>query len=264
MKENDEGGQGTGGGSDEGGQGTGGEPGGRNDELVDLNIGGTVHKVPKAVSQSFGTLNRDFRTLSSEMNTLKESIKGSKGAEVEELQKKIDELELQKLPEKEREAARVNTELLKLQKVHDAETKKSARYEELFKGNAINTALNIALSGHDLYQPQQALQLLKAIGKPKLIENEDGSFKIVLYMDFDGTGLQETEPKDGISKWLALPENANLLKNNLQPGAGTATKTGRVGTDGSVTYKRADLQKPEVRKERAEKIKAGISVTIID
>ncbi|TGK12851.1 hypothetical protein [Leptospira stimsonii] len=245
--------------------GAGGGAGAAADELVELNIGGTVHKVPKAVQQEFGVLNKNIRTLDKDYTTLKETAANAKGTEYQELLAKIQELELEKLPEKERETARLNGELAKLKGLHETVSKDSVRYKTLFYENAIQTALNSALSGHDLYDTEQTAQLLRVYGQPKLVEDPtNGSYKIVLNMDFDGNGVQEYDPKEGAAKWLGLPKNANLLKNNLNPGAGTSTKTGQLRTDGTVTYKRADLQKPEVRKERAEKIKAGVAVTIID
>ncbi|EMK02834.1 hypothetical protein LEP1GSC166_1897 [Leptospira kirschneri] len=250
---------------DKGGEGQGGASGsaGGNDEVVDLTISGASHKVPKAVAQAFGTLNKSLRTMESDLKILKETASNAKGAEYQELLTKIQELEYEKLPEKEREAARLSGELAKLKGLHEVESKNSARYKGLFYENAISTALNSALSGHDLYDTEQTLQLLKAFGQPKLTEDANGAIKIVLSMDLDGNGVQEYEPKEGAAKWLGLSKNANLLKNNLQPGAGTSVKGALSQPGGGLAFKRTDLQDPAIRQQYQAALKQGKDVTII-
>ncbi|KGE21810.1 hypothetical protein [Leptospira interrogans] len=234
-----------------------------NDEIVELNISGASHKVSKAVAQAFGSLNKSLRTMESDFKTLKETAANAKGTEYQELLTKIQELEMEKLPEKEREAARLNGELAKLKGLHETESKNSARYKGLFYENAISTTLNSALSGHDLYDTEQTLQLLKVFGQPKLTEDSNGTIKIVLSMDLDGNGIQEYDPKEGAAKWLGLPRNANLLKNNLQPGAGTSVKGALSQPGGGLAFKRTDLQDPAIRQQYQAALKQGKDVTII-
>lgn len=244
-------------------EGKGGAGGGTGvEDLVDLKYAEKTFKVPKEVSQLFGKINSELRTTNTELKTLKEAAQGE-SPELAALRDKLNELELQKLPEKERETAKLKSDYLKLNTDFATISKKAERYEVLFKENAINTALNEALAGHDLYHPQQALQLLKAVGQPKLFEDQNGSYKITLNLDFDGNGLQEFDTKEGIAKWLGLPQNANLLKNNLQPGAGTSVKGGLSQPGGGLAFKRADLQNPEIRQQYQAALKQGKDVTII-
>ncbi|EMO57784.1 hypothetical protein LEP1GSC161_0339 [Leptospira santarosai str. CBC1416] len=246
------------------GRGEGGGASGVSDELVDLSINGTVHKVPKAVSQIFGNLNRDLRTANSDLKVLKETVASSNGPEVQELREKLQELEFQKLPAKEQETAKLNAELSKLRSSHDSETKKSLRYETLFRENAITAALNTALSGYKLYGgPTKALQLLSLNGQPKVLEESDGKFRVVLNMDLDGNGVLEYDPIEAVKKYLALPENANLLENSLQPGAGTPSG-GKAGPGGVRVFTPAEWQNEfskakdtAERKEMMRKAKSG-------
>ncbi|EMM94250.1 hypothetical protein LEP1GSC158_0614 [Leptospira interrogans serovar Zanoni str. LT2156] len=250
---------------DKGGEGQGGagEGGGANEEFVELNIAGTSHKVPKAVAQAFGSLNKNLRTMESDYKTLKDTATSAKGEEYQELLAKFQELELEKLPEKEREAIRLNGEVAKLKGLHEVESKNSARYKSLFYENAIQTAINAALSSHELYDAEQTSQLLRVYGKPALIEDTNGGFKVVLNMDFDGNGVQEFDPKEGAAKWLGLSKNANLLKNNLNPGAGTPSG-GKSGPGGSRVFTPESWQREfsnakdeNARKELMQKVKSG-------
>ncbi|MBM9502867.1 hypothetical protein JWG44_21675 [Leptospira sp. 201903071] len=257
------GGEGTNGESSE----AGGESGGQNSEpeLTEFKFGGNTYNIPKELAQGFGKLSAEHRTTSSKLKALEEAAKGESPA-LKELQEKLHQLELEKLPEKEREAARLNVELKKVNNLVELEKRNRERYELLFREKTINTELYSALSKHNLYDQKQALMLLKAISQPVVVENKDeGTFKVLLKLDVgDGAGVQELEPEDAASKWLAHPSNANLLKSNLIPGSGTSVKGGRLTTTGQVAYKRADLAKPEVRQERLEKMKAGIQTMIVD
>ncbi|WP_078124016.1 hypothetical protein [Leptospira alexanderi] len=250
---------------EEGEEGQGGAGGsvGANEEFVELNISGTSHKVPKAVAQAFGSLNKSLRTVEADFKTLKDTASNAKGAEYQELVTKIQELELEKLPEKERETIRLGGELAKLKGLHEVESKNSARYKTLFYDNAIQTAINAALSSHELYDAEQTVQLLRVYGKPALIEDANGGFRVVLNMDFDGNGVQEFDPKEGAAKWLGLPKNANLLKNNLSPGAGTPSG-GKSGPGGSRVFTPESWQREfsnakdeNARKELMQKVKSG-------
>ncbi|PJZ28743.1 hypothetical protein [Leptospira kmetyi] len=234
-------------------------------ELAEYKFGGATYNIPKELAQGFGKLSAEYRTASSKLKTLEEAAKGESPA-LKELQEKLQQLELEKLPEKEREAARLGAELKKLNGIIESEKKIRERYENLFREKTINTELYSAFSKHNLYDQNQALFLLKAISQPTVVENkENGSFKVLLKLDVgDGAGVQELEPEEAAAKWLALPTNANLLKSNLIPGSGTSVKGGRLTTTGQVAYKRSDLAKPEVRQERLEKMKAGIQTIIVD
>lgn len=238
---------------------------GKEPELAEYKFGGNTYNIPKELAQGFGKIFSEYRTASSKLKTLEEAAKGENPA-LKELQEKLQQLELEKLPEKEREAARLGAELKKLNGIIESEKKNKERYETLFREKTINTELYSAFSKHNLYDQNQALFLLKAISQPTVVENkEDGSFKVLLKLDVgDGAGVQELEPEEAAAKWLALPSNANLLKSNLIPGSGTSVKGGRLTTTGQVAYKRSDLAKPEVRQERLEKMKAGIQTIIVD
>ncbi|AVV51451.1 hypothetical protein [Leptospira santarosai] len=253
--------------TEENGQGSegGGDSRSNEPELAEFKFGGNTYNIPRELAQGFGKLSAEFRTASSKLKTLEEAAKEEHPA-LKELQEKLQQLELEKLPEKEREAARLGVEIKKLSGVIEAEKRNKERYESLFREKSINTELYSALSKHNLYDQNQALLLLKAISQPTVIENkEDGSFKVFLKLDVgDGAGVQELEPEEAAAKWLALPTNANLLKSNLIPGSGTSVKGGRLTTTGQVAYKRSDLAKPEVRQERLEKMKAGIQTIIVD
>nr|WP_100765388.1 hypothetical protein [Leptospira ellisii]PJZ92219.1 hypothetical protein CH379_14410 [Leptospira ellisii] len=234
-------------------------------ELAEFKFGGNTYSIPKELAQGFGKLSAEFRTASSKLKILEESAKDENPA-LKELQEKLQQLELEKLPEKEREAARLGAELKKLNGIIESEKKSKERFETLFREKTINTELYSAFSKHSLYDQNQALLLLKAISQPTVVENkDDGSFKVLLKLDVgDGAGVQELEPEEAAAKWLAIPTNANLLKSNLIPGSGTSVKGGRLTTTGQVAYKRSDLVKPEVRQERLEKMKAGIQTIIVD
>ncbi|XDD52509.1 hypothetical protein AB3N59_20380 (plasmid) [Leptospira sp. WS92.C1] len=263
-------GEGDGSGGGEGTKGEGGESGGdggqqKEPDLTEFKYGGNTYNIPKELAQGFGKLSAEHRTTSSKLKALEEAAKGESPA-LKELQEKLQQLELEKLPEKEREAARLGAELKKLSGIIESERKSKERYETLFREKMINTELYSAFSKHNLYDPNQALLLLKAISQPDVVENKDnGTFNVFLKLDVgDGAGVQQLEPDDAASKWLALPSNANLLKSNLIPGSGTSVKGGRLTTTGQVAYKRADLAKAEVRQERLEKMKAGIQTMIVD
>ncbi|PKA02439.1 hypothetical protein, partial [Leptospira ellisii] len=207
-------------------------------ELSEFKFGGNTYNIPKELAQGFGKLSAEFRTASSKLKTLEEAAKGESPA-LKELQEKLQQLELEKLPEKEREAARLGAELKKLNGIIESEKKSKERFETLFREKTINTELYSAFSKHSLYDQNQALLLLKAISQPTVVENkDDGSFKVLLKLDVgDGAGVQELEPEEAAAKWLAIPTNANLLKSNLIPGSGTSVKGGRLTTTGQVAYK---------------------------
>ncbi|AVQ11271.1 Uncharacterized protein XB16_0936 [Leptospira santarosai] len=116
-------GDGSGGGeTEENSQGSEGGGDSRNNEpeLAEFKFGGNTYNIPRELAQGFGKLSAEYRTASSKLKTLEEAAKEEHPA-LKELQEKLQQLELEKLPEKEREAVRLGGEIKKLNGAIEAE-----------------------------------------------------------------------------------------------------------------------------------------------
>jgi hypothetical protein len=101
-----------------------------------------------------------------------------------------------------------------------------------FEEHKIMNDINAALTGYDLYNPQQTIDLIRAQGRAKLTEKIDlatgagtGQYETKLTLNLpDESGAMrpvELGAGDAIKKFFAVEGNAFHLKNKLNPGGGS-------------------------------------------
>lgn len=193
---------------------------------------------------------------------LVDAAKEEQTGEFKKLQEKIQQLEDERLSAEdrvkvvaEREKKTWETKMTDLQG-------KADRNWYLFQENKITNDIYSAFTGFDLYNPEQTMMILRTLGKAKLVE-ENNNFYTKVSFNFDGQD-EEFSPREAVQKFLARPENAHHLKNNLKSGNGTSTNGARKAADGSIVFTRSQLNSdPRAMKEYSEKMRKGEDVRIV-
>lgn len=145
-----------------------------------------------------------------------EGLRGQ-ASEAEQLKARIEELENINLPAKDREAKEYQKNLTKFQQELEKERTARTQVESILKAEKLNNALmREAAKYPDIIDIEQTTTLFQAQCSPTL--SIDGE-TVKLSAKLNG---EETELSEAFTKWLASDRNANLLKNKLQPGSGSA------------------------------------------
>lgn len=138
-------------------------------------------------------------------------------SEAQKLHDRIEELENATLPAKDREAKEYQKNLSKFQTDLEKERAQRTQVESILKAEKLNNALmREAAKYPDIIDIEQTTTLFQAQCSPTLSIDGDN---VKLTAKLNG---EETELSDAFTKWLASDRNANLLKNKLQPGSGSA------------------------------------------
>jgi len=201
---------------------------------------GAVEAINKRVAAETHTWKEKYNSLSSEINTLKTTLEEHKLSQMSEAEKKAHE-------EKQRQA-----EKDKLVKERDEKDSK-------FKNYYLDTELFKEVSGHDVYNANQVIRLLKAEYPQEITEGEDG-----LSISFNVKG-QKLTVQEAVKTFLDDPNNANLLKSRLQGGGGTGGRRTGAST-GRTTFKRSEVADTtsEAAKEYREAIRNGVDVRMVE
>jgi hypothetical protein len=138
-------------------------------------------------------------------------------SEADQLKARIEELENINLPAKDREAKEQQKSLTKFQKELETERNARTQVESILKTEKLNNALMREASKYpDIIDIEQTTTLFQAQCSPTLSIDGD---TVKLSAKLNG---EETEFSEAFTKWLASDRNANLLKNKLNPGSGSA------------------------------------------
>lgn len=238
-----DGGDGAGGSAGGQGDGSAGDDGKAGGDEFELYNGfkvpkGAVEAINKRVASETHNWKEKYSSLSNEVNSLRTTLEEHKLSQMSEAEKKAHE-------EKQRQ-----TEKEKLIKERDEKDSK-------FKNYYLDTELFKEVSGHDVYNANQVIRLLKAEYPHEITEEGDS-----LSVGFNIKG-QKLTVQEAVKIFLDDPNNANLLKSRLQGGGGTGGKRAGVNP-GRTTFKRSEIKDPdsEAAKEYREAIKAGIEVNM--
>jgi len=144
------------------------------------------------------------------------------------------------------------------------ETNKAQQFQNLFQDTKISNDLLSAMSGYELNNQKQAMQLLRMEGQAKTIQGEDGSYKTVVTLQNEHGEPVEMSPAEAVQRYFAMPENMHHLKKNIQAGSGSS-QHGSVDNNGNSVYSRSSIQSdPKVRAEYSKKIMSGEQVILKD
>jgi len=199
--------------------------------------------------------------LKTKYRELEEMVR-DKDSNYQALQEKLEQIEDEKLTADDRAKKQYSREVEKAQKEAATLAARADQNFNLFQETKISNDLYGAFAGYELSNIEQAMLILRSQGQAALVE-VDGKYSTQLKMMIDGE-LVELSPKDAVAKWVALPENAHFLKNNLRPGGGTSSKGGSLNSDGQLVYKRSQLHDPAIRKEFNDKLSKGETPEIVD
>lgn len=234
----------------------------------------TDHKLPKKVGDVdlqvmighiIGKSNREAeKKAETKYKGLVEKIQSESSSQFSELQAKVEELEMEKLTEQEKAEKLAEKKVSEAQKKSDEHKFYAETNWQLFKENKIDNDIISALGKHDLYNPAQTRMVLKQMGEADIVQ-DNGSYRTTLKLNIDGE-VKEMTPKEAGEYFLAQPENAHHLKNNLRSGGGTnqGGNSGRMGTDGTIHYTRTSLKDEKVRAEYNKKLRDREPVQIVD
>jgi len=151
--------------------------------------------------------------------TLQKEIEELRGqlSKQEQLQARVDELESATLPAKERESKEFEKQFGKLKADAEKARAESAQYQTILKTEKLSNALmREAAKYPDIIDIEQTTTLFQAQCSPTLSIDGDS---VRLSAKLNG---EDTELSEAFTKWLASDRNANLLKNKLHPGSGSA------------------------------------------
>lgn len=238
-----------------------------NDDLVDFKDPrtGEMVKIPKSFQSLLGHVAEASRKRTeSELKSRHQSQIDNSSQTLEELQARLQQLEDEKLSEKDRIKKEADREIAKLKTQLEQTTKTAEDRFNLYKSHKIENDLLSVIGDPSIgvANPTQVLALLKAIGQPDLTQTEAGDFQTILKLNLDGSTVQELNPRDAVTKFLSLPGNSNLLKNNLVPGGGTHT-TGRTTQAGN-QYKASDFESnPALKTEYLNRRRNGENVVLV-
>lgn len=258
--------------------GDGGAGGGADDTFEWKDPEGKTYKLPnkpeikEAISKSSHWGKKDAtRKFQSQLDEMSRLVQ-DKTTTLETLQNKMREIEEAGLSDVEKHKKQQERMKLETEAKIKALADEKAQWENRYTETEIKNTLYGALSKHGLNNPAQTMMIIKQLGKAKLVKDEQsGEYKTVL--DAKSLGLPdpltggiiegELSPQEAIDKFLAMPDNAHHLKNNLKPGNGTSQTGGMKKTDGTITYKRSQIANdPKVRAEYNQKLLAREKVEL--
>lgn len=193
------------------------------------------------------TLNNNQNLTAKERAALEESLQAIQG----------------QLMTKEEQAKRDKKELEdRLQnQINDAKTQAST-WEQRYKTESIDRALQDAAVSAEAFQPAQIVTLLKPM--TKLVEDIDpktgkssGRFTaMVEFDDVDAEGqptIAVMTPKDAVKRMKQLPEiHGNLFKSGVVSGIGANSATGTTPGSGKLDLRKLASDPAAYRKMRAE------------
>lgn len=216
--------------------------------------------IGQVIGRSRSEAKREYDKTATELRTLIQN----KDTTLKDLQEKLEQMELDKMSVEERAKAEVSRELDKLRKEIEKYQGESKSAVDKYRNEKIENQIMAAISRHpDVNNPQQVALLLRTIGAPDVVADQEKGFdKVVLKLQIDGA-MQELSPAEAVDKFLGMPENGHFLKNNLRSGGGSGAG-GRKLPDGTIQYTEEQLRDPNVRKEMLEKIKRGEKVSYPD
>lgn len=227
---------------DSGDDGKGGtDNGGTDEELVEYE-GYKIpvklkEKISKRVVAEKGRVEKD----------LSEKLSENESKYVE-LENQFKELKKASMTDKER------TEQEQREREEELEKLKAGKEQAwgLFKQTKRDNDIYSALADYDVYSPRQVVRLIEAYGDVDVIE-KNGKHETVVKLDGE-----QLDVKSALKKFFEDTENANLLKNNLRPGAGSSN--GKSGGVGVTRFSKSEMEKNttsavEMRKAYAEAVK---------
>lgn len=156
-----------------------------------------------------------------------------------------------------------------LKKNNDTKSAEADKWRSQFEEYKVLSDINSALSGYDLFNAQQTVDLIRTQGKAKLHEKIDlatgagtGQFetKLTLTLPDESGAMRPVElgAGDAIKKFFAVESNAFHLKNKLTPGGGSTGSNLNNGGVGKITRGAFDRMTP-IQKEQT--IKQGVQIT---
>jgi hypothetical protein len=229
-------------------------------------------KVPKELESFIGhvaTSNRKAgkSAIKNDLDTVNEQLEETK-AEVMDLRGK-----LKNAGSGDKQIENIKAEYEKmideLKKGGETKASEADKWRSQFEEYKVLNDINAALSGYDLFNAQQTVDLIRTQGKAKLHEKIDlatgagtGQFetKLVLNLPDESGAMTPVElgASDAIKKFFALENNAFHLKNKLTPGGGSTGSNLNNGGVGKVTRGAFDSMTP-IQKEQT--IKMGVQIT---
>lgn len=197
------------------------------------------------------------RGLKNASKTVEEQLKAIE-QEKQELAQRLEQFE-STLPEKERQQKAVESKASKVEKenaeLRQLADRRTAQYFETMIDNHIKGSL----AGYELMNSEQTAALIRAMCKPRVVEEADGAHVVLT------VGDEDLAPKEAIQRLLASDEFSFHLKANQRPGAGTTgVKNGRKLQDGTLAFRRSEMRHESVRKEYNEARARGEDPKIID
>lgn len=212
--------------------------------------------INEAIGKSKGDAKRQY---SDELKELRQALE-SKTMSIDEMTARLTQLEDEKLSVEEKAKKEWERKLVSTTKELELERQARASATQRLHDTLIESSLLSEISKHDVANPRQLMILLRNEGQAKIV-NQNGVDKVALALHVNGE-VAELSPAEAVAKYLALPENAHHLRNNLRPGGGSSAAGGRLGSDGSLNYTGEQLARdPKARAEALAKLKAGESVS---
>lgn len=229
-------------------------------------------KVPKELESFIGHVASSNRkagkaTIKNDLDAMNEQLEEAK-AELLDLRGKIKNAGA---GDKQLDAVKSEYEKIIAKMKTESETKiaEADKWRVQFEEHKILNDINAALSGYDLFNAQQTVDLIRTQGKAKLYEKIDlanglgtGQFetKLVLTLPDESGAMKPVElgASDAIKKFFAFEQNAFHLKNKLSPGGGSTGSNLNNGGVGKITRGAFDNMTP-VQKEQT--IKMGVQIT---
>lgn len=136
-----------------------------------------------------------------------------KASAYEETKRRLEELESTTMSVSDR--AKKDAE--RAIKEAEANRAKAEKYRsDLHNERLSNAIYKEASKNPEIFNIDQALRLFQAECAPRIIENGD-ELRMIAHLDGNEANLGEA-----FEKWIAKDSNANLLKNRLAPGGGSA------------------------------------------
>lgn len=207
-------------------------------QVGDVNIKSLIENV---IARSNAKAKKQYRE---EIETMKSRL-----MDFEETKSRLEELETKTLPaaEKEkREIEKIRQEAIKYKS--ESENILSALASEKLN----NSIYKAAIKHPEIVDTSITTDLFMARCAPKM-RNEGGEYKAVANIDGE-----EMDVVTGFSRWLQKPENKILLKNNLNPGGGSAPNANSNNQGRTITREQFNSMSFA---ERNEAMKSGAVLT---
>jgi hypothetical protein len=218
------------------------------EELVEYSYNGKSTKLPKELVESIN------RRTASELHTWKEKHKTQQD-QINALSVQLEEMKLSTMTDKEK------AELAEKKRNEEIEQYKSKAdsYSTKYKNYFMDTELFREVSNYDVINSKQVISLLKAEYKHEFAETEDGIELAFL------SGGSKLTVQEAVKNFLHDPQNSNLIRSNLIPGAGTKAG-GQQKRTMRTTFKRSEVAdtSSEAAAEYRAAMKAGLNPTLTD